>query len=433
MSTELLPAPKDAAGEIRRHEFGATQSTPQLETAVAAIQAREQAAVQARFIMAERHPRDIEGFRVALLKECERAGFAKDAEYPAKLIPSGGDRSKHRPTIRFIEGALRCYRNVFKEAVTTFDSVELRISRVTVTDLQNNIVYSSEARTSKQVERHGRPNRNTGNMEPPEGRQVIGERTTSEGKQIYIVRATDAEILGKHNGLESRAMRNEGRRLLPADIVDEAIEKARETMRQEDIKDPDKAKRTIIDSFDGVGVRPEDLRDYLGHDLERFQPKELQDLRGIFSAMRDGDTTWDAIMSAKAPTGSQEAQQETAKAVLDKLRKTGEKPGEAKPAANKRKKKTKSPDTSEAKGSTGNSGAEYAAAQGGGQAASSATPPPEVPEVDELPDPAKAAKGEIIRYQGEEWVVNPDTSAWRRLKSKPQPTESSRLVFGGKK
>ena len=418
------------AGGIRRQEFGATQLTPQTETAVAAIAARESAAVQARYVMAERHPRDIEEFRVALLKECERPGFAKEAEYPAKLIPSGGDRSKHRPTIRFIEGALRCYRNVFKEAMTTYDSAELRISRVTVTDLENNIVFSAEARTAKQVERHGRRNRQTGNIEPPEGRQVIGERTTSEGKQIYIVRATDAEILGKHNGLESRAMRNEGKRLLPADILDEAIEKARETMAVEDAKDPDKAKREIIDAFGGVGVSPSDLGTFLGHDMERIQPKELQDLRSIFSAMRDGDTTWDAIMEAQPISGSREKQEESARETLDGLRKAGELmkgPLAAAAATGKDKSRAKTEETPEASDTAGDGVAVARPAKGAGAVEGPASPPSEPAEVDELPDPADAGNGEVVCYKGEEWEFHADDSAWRRRQA--APSAHGRMIF----
>ncbi len=409
MSTELLPAPKDAPGEIRRHEFGATQLTPQTEIAVAAIAAREQAAVHARYVMAERHPRDIESFRVALLTECRRKGFAEAAEYERsvgwgknKKTGAWEEKFARGPTIRFIEGALRSFRNVYPEVTTTFDSDDMRIVRVTVTDLEGNLAYASEIQIPKRVERRGKKNKITGNVEPPAGREVLGQRTTTEGNINYIVRATDDEMLTKGNALISKAIRTLAQRLLPADIVEECMNEAKTTMATHDKADPDAAKRGIIDSFDGVGVGVEDLRDYLGHDLERIQPGELQSLRTVFAGLREGNTTWDAIMSAKAPTGSQEAAEAVGKKRLDQLRQTGKPAGE-----NKAK---------------GNSAAE---------ATSPPTPPSELPEVDELPDPEGAADGQVIRYKGEEWVFHVDVSAWRLLRDPPQ--DSGRLVFGAKK
>lgn len=427
MSTELLPAPKDAPGEIRRHEFGADQLTKQAETAVAGIAAREQAAVNARYVMAERHPRNIEGFRTALLHECERPGFAEAAEYKR---PVGWGKNKKTgaweqtiargPTIRFIEGALRAFRNVYPEVTTSYDDANMRIVRVTVTDLEANLAYASEITITKRVERRGKKNKGTGNVDPPEGREVLGQRTTGEGNINYIVRATDDELLSKGNALISKAIRTLAQRLLPADIVEECMTLAKHTMADRDAADPDAAKRTLIDSFDGVGVAPEDLREYLGHDLERIQPGELQDLRGIFAGLREGDT-WDTIMAAKAPSGSREAQEEAGKAALDKLRKAGEKPGGDKATTKKRKRKTKSPETAEVAGAAGDAVAE--------------SPPPEVIEVDELPEPIEAADGDVVRYKGEEWECCAETSSWRRVKPKadPQPTESKRLVFGGNK
>ena len=432
MSTELLPAPQSAPGEIRRHEFGATQLTPQAEIAVAAIAAREQAAVQARYVMAERHPRDIEDFRTALMKECRRHGFAEAAEYE-RSVGWGKDKTTgawvenfaRGPTIRFIEGALRSFRNVYPEVTTTFDDENMRIVRVTVTDLEANLSYASEIQMPKRVERRGKKNKATGNMEPPEGREVLGQRTTTEGRTNYIVRATDDEMLIRANALISKTIRTLAQRLLPADIVEECMMQAKQTLAAKDAADPDAAKRAIIDSFDGIGVSAGDLRDYLGHELERLQPAEMQSLRRVFSAMREGDTTWDAIMSARAPSGSQEEQEETAKAVLDKLRKTGEK-------SKKRKKTTTSPETPEATGTTGQEAAPQShGSKGGGVVEGPASPPPETPELDELPDPADAADGEIVRYKGQEWVVNPETSAWRPLNPKAQP--SDRLTFGAKK
>jgi hypothetical protein len=429
------PTTTQDSGEIRRHEFGATQLTPQADIAVAAIAAREQAAVHARYVMAERHPRDIEEFRVALLKECERHGFAEAAEYE-RSVGWGKDRTTGAwkenfacgPTIRFIEGALRCFRNVYPEVTTTFDDENMRIVRVTVTDLEANLSYASEIQMPKRVERRGKKNRATGNMEPPEGREVLGQRTTTEGRTNYIVRATDDEMLIRGNALISKTIRTLAQRLLPADIVEECMAQARATLAKRDAADPDAAKRALIDSFDSVGVGPENLRDYLGHDLERIQPGELQSLRTLFSGLKEGGTTWDAIMESRPTSGSREAQEEAAKAALDKLRKSGGKPKpQRKPRA-----KTTSAEPPEATETTGESGAQTVPAQGGGVAEGPASPPPEIPEVvvEELPDVGDATDGQVVLYKGEDWVFHADVSAWRRAETQPAaPTSVGRMAF----
>lgn len=402
MNTDLAI---QGAGEIRRHEFGATQLTPQTETAVAAIAAREQAAVQARYVMAERHPRDIEHFRTALLKECKRRGFADKAEYAR---PVGGGKIATGPTIRFIEGALRCFGNVYPEVITTFDSDDMRIVRVTVTDLEVNLSYSSEIQITKRVERRGRSNSRTGAVQPPEGREVIGQRTTSEKNVVYIVRATDDELLIKGNALVSKAIRTLAQRLLPADIIEECMGQAKRTIADADAADPDAAKRTLIDGFDSVGVGASDLRDYLGHDLERIQPGELQSLRALFTGVKEGRTTWDAIMEAQPTSGSREEQEKAAQAALDKLRERTATTRDTPPTP-------KDPEAPAPAGAV-----EPDPATGG-----DASPPSELAE---LPDPADAADGQVETYKGEEWMFHADVSAWRPLR-RSAPSAHGRMVF----
>ena len=45
-------------------------------------------------------------------------------------------------------------------------------------------------------------------------------------------------------------------------------------------------------------LRP--LKDFLGHELSSIDPTELQLLRSTYSAIKDGETTWKAVMDDKA-------------------------------------------------------------------------------------------------------------------------------------
>jgi hypothetical protein len=270
---------------VKRDEFSAVEIYGQPETAATAVAARERAAIEARYVVAIKRPRDMDDVRVRLLKECDRTGFAAVARY---IKPIGKDASKwpKGPSIRFAETALRCFGNVYPEQSIVFEDDSQRIVRVTVTDLEANVSYSSEILVKKTVER----------KYLKEGQEVISERVNSQGDRTYLVYATDDDVQNKQNALISKAIRNNGLRIIPGDLVEECMERVLATQNVEDKKDPDSAKRKIIDAFAAVGVLPADLHAFLGHGLDRVQPAELAELRAAHSAIKDGETTWDAIM-----------------------------------------------------------------------------------------------------------------------------------------
>ena len=98
-----------------------------------------------------------------------------------------------------------------------------------------------------------------------------------------------------------RSIRTLGLRLIPGDLLDEAMDAVAETLRNRDAQDPDAAKRRLFDAFSTMGVSAEQLKEYLGHKADVLNPKELADLRGLFAALRDGETTWREIMDARQP------------------------------------------------------------------------------------------------------------------------------------
>jgi hypothetical protein len=94
-------------------------------------------------------------------------------------------------------------------------------------------------------------------------------------------------------------MRTIGLRLIPGDIVDECMEAVIETQRNADAEDPDAAKRKLFDAFGQLGVRAEQIKEYLGHDAATLAPKELTELRALYAAIRDGEATWRDVMDTK--------------------------------------------------------------------------------------------------------------------------------------
>ena len=285
-NTQMIRPDRDAYGQagaaIERRGFGSSELERRNETQAVASAELAKAQIQARYIVAMQRPRDVDDFRVRMLKHAKRPGFAALAEY-AKPVGGGKVRGM---SIRFVEAALQEYGNVIPEVVSVYDDDEKRIIRVSLTDLERNVSYVEDATVEKYVERSD-----------PRGGEVIGERRNSAGKVTYRIRATEDDYANKLAAKQSKVIRNLGLRILPPDIVDEVRAACAATLKAKSAEDPDADRKNLIDAFAGLRVMPSDLAKYLGHDVGTSSPAEIDDLRAIYAGIRTGETTWTAIMA----------------------------------------------------------------------------------------------------------------------------------------
>lgn len=286
--------------------FGSQSIARANETAVAAVAAQAQAMIQARYIVAMKNPRDMDTVRVKLLKECSRPGFAAVARYKKPMGKKNGDPVFiEGPSIRFAEAAIRYMGNIAVEPYVIWDDAEKRIVRVCVTDIENNVTWSRDVVLEKTVER----------KELKRGQKPLSTRVNSYGDLLYILPATAEEMQTKLGAEMSKASRTEGLRLVPGDVIEDCMTRVLETMAKADKEDPDAAKKRVLDAFAKIGVMPGQIAEYLGHDTSQIVTAELVDLRAVFSAISDGDTTWAALMASKSDGGDEEAPSEAQKAV----------------------------------------------------------------------------------------------------------------------
>jgi len=264
------------------------------ETASAAIAARSTAIAQAKFIMAMKNPRNIDAVRIKMLQACERPGFAGSltekvfgAAWYRKPVAEGVEGF----SVRFAEEAIRCLGNIDVQVVTIFDDPRQRIVEVTVMDLENNISYPTSIPIEKTVER----------SKLGLGQVAIRTRVNSYGKPVYIVPATDDEVFMKQQNLISKAIRNGALRLLPGDIQAECRSRIMAIRNGEIAKDPEGFKRRVLDAFAALNIMPANLEEYLGHRLATCTPTELDDMRALHLALKEGKTTWAEVMSNDDP------------------------------------------------------------------------------------------------------------------------------------
>lgn len=302
-TTQALLAPQQAqqgmTRGIARQEIAATEIDTSQNASAQSLATRARAEVEAAIMVAKRFPRDLDEFRVKVLKACRRPRFAEVAWYKK---PQG--RVKNDATgqweqnyveglsVRFAEEAYRELRNLDSGTIPLYEDDAVRVLNVYVADLESNVRRSEIVTVAKTVER----------KKLNKGQSAIRSRTNSSGEVVHIVEATDDEVAQKQGALVSKAWRNLVNKMVPGDVLDEAREAIIATRANETATDPDAARKRMADAFASVGVTPAMLREVLGHDLATCSPSEIETLRGWFAGIKTGETNWTEI--AKSANGS---------------------------------------------------------------------------------------------------------------------------------
>lgn len=308
-STDLATTSNGGA-TIQRQGFGERSLEARHEMQATAMAAQAQAQIQARYVMALQRPRDRDDVRVKLLHECKRPGFARRAYYSIPRSGAKAGRLTGTPgmveglSVRFAEAAIRISKNIDQSTVTLYDDDFRRMIRVGAVDLESNASYSRDLPLNKTVER----------SEPKKDAVILGKRTNSAGRDVFIIQATEEELLIKESNLISRIFRTEALRFVDSDTLEECERQIIATVRAEDAKDPDAARKDLADAFARLNVYPADLKAYLGHELGTCAPAEVTELRGLYGALSDGAVSWAEVLAEKLGTSNEVKKEEAPKA-----------------------------------------------------------------------------------------------------------------------
>lgn len=240
------------------------------------------AMVAAKFYQAIRNPRDLAVVRLKILENCRRPQFAIQCRYKKPV----GKGFVTGPTIRFAEMVLRCYGNVDVQSQLLYEDQKTKYWRVSCLDLETCLGYARDISVAKVVERKS-----------ARDRIVIDQRMNSYKEMIYLVLATEDEILNKESAGISKVIRNDGLRLVPGDAVEEGMRTSDETVANKLAEDPASGWKIMVDSFAALGIYPADIREYVKRvhgksDLTHLGADVIQDLRGVYQAIRDGEAKW---------------------------------------------------------------------------------------------------------------------------------------------
>jgi len=263
-------------------------------TVEAVLAAREKAIVEARLIVAMKRPRDWNDVRIKLLAAIERPGFADSDLWETPRPGSAmfrltfGQTRVEGLSIRFAEEALRAMGNLDCRSSIIWEDDQQRIIAVEVFDLESNVSIPTQIVVKKTREK----------KKLWDGEESISMRMNSSGEPVYLVYATDPDVLKKQNAEISKAIRNGILRLLPGDIQAECREKLlAKRYGKEVVKDPEKATRDMLDAFVELGVKPSDIKELLGHSVGSASPAQIGELRKLYKKIKDGKTTWANVVS----------------------------------------------------------------------------------------------------------------------------------------
>lgn len=263
------------------------------ELAVSAQQAMARYEVESAIIVAKKFPRNEDAAYGRLMKSCERASFADLVRYS---YPRGGQQIEG-PSVNLLREAARCWANIRHGCDIVHDDDEIRTVRGWAWDVESNTKASQDATFHKLIFRK------KGGWVKPDERDL-------------------RELTNKHGAI---CVRNCLKAVMPADLIDEAMRIARETLEKDAANDPEEARRKMIRAFQGIGVSVDNLEAYLGHPLKQASPTEVANLRAVWKSISDGNSTWAEY--APKPVPEPATSQAGGQATMDDLL------GTAKPAA----------------------------------------------------------------------------------------------------
>lgn len=234
---------------------------------VAAVQQE----IQASMIVARQFPRSEDDARGRLMRTCDSKAFCMTAmySYPRsnKLVDG--------PTVWLMREAARVWKHIdYGFRILQDDEVGVHL-RGYAWDMQDNNRATQDVYVKKLI-----------------------QRKVADGKTVWVV-PDERDLLELVNRVGAKASRNCIRHILPAQMIDDVLVKCRAVLKSEAEKHPDRERYALIDSFAKFGVMVPDLESYLDHPVAQLTPDELVDLRGIYSALRDGGS-WKAFLKAKA-------------------------------------------------------------------------------------------------------------------------------------
>lgn len=284
-----------AVSKTTSHELSRTVETENNETAVSVMTTKARAEVESSLIMARKFPRNEDDIRTKVLKTCSIPSFAEKAKYKKPQGKTKNDKTGQwdqnyviGPSVRLAEELFRQWGNIICEDSILFEDSSRRIVGIRAMDLQTLATRTAQFIVDKSIERKN-----------AFGREVISERLNTASERVFLVVATEDEVLSKQNNIGSKYRRNLIIQLIPTYILQDSIETIDAVIKSGIKENPEKAKNNVMDNFARIGILPSEIEKYLGHPMAQILPDEIAELKDIFTAIIEKETTWAEVIEER--------------------------------------------------------------------------------------------------------------------------------------
>lgn len=279
---------------MESHNLPANEFEPlppmEMSAGMVAAAAREQHEVQAAIISAKKFPRDENASFLRVTKSFSRAGLADDAMWS---FPRGGQKISG-PSVQAARELARCWGNItFGLRVVDVDDTYVHI-KGRACDLESNTCVEAEDKFEKKIQR----------------------KNSRTGISEWVVAVDERDLRELINRRGSILVRNCILQIIPPDVIDSAMDRARKT--KEAVfdgklqKNRDETIRELVVAFAKHGVSIPMLEQYLGHALVLVTHTQLVDLGSIFSSLKDGQVKREEVFDVRASSaGAKDLNAET--------------------------------------------------------------------------------------------------------------------------
>lgn len=224
--------------------------------------------------LARAYPRNEDECRGKVIKQCQRKNFAMKAEYDFRH-----GRRIQGPTIDLLEMLARVWGNIHYGHRVLIDTEVDRTIECYAHDLETGTKPVQQVTFKK-----------------------MQQRKDEDGKTRWVAITDEKELRWKTNSEASTAIRNCLERIIPRDLIEDALDECRKTKLKEAKDDPDAFRRNLIDGFVKLvpSISGQELTDYLGHPIAQLGPEALVAMRGLYQALKDRELTWAQACAQKA-------------------------------------------------------------------------------------------------------------------------------------
>lgn len=271
----------------RENQFKSRDGAEGAGTAM--VTSRQAQEVQAAMVVAKKFPRDQAAAYDRIMQACGRKGLAEAAEY---TYPRGGTKV-NGATIRLAEAVAQAWGNIDYGIIEVSKRHGESEMLAYAWDLETNV------RVTKIFTVQHIREKKSGNTALEDPRDIY-EMTANFG-----ARRVRACILG----------------IIPGDVMDDAVNKCRETLKGS-YKEPleDRFKKMIAIFNEEFLVSQKQIEEYLGYDIKSVNESDFVRMRGVYRSLRDGmskpqdffkfrNEAQAAQPEVKAPAAAQEQKQ----------------------------------------------------------------------------------------------------------------------------